>query len=329
MTSPIDSLINQYLDALAHQQRYAALTVENYRRDLAQLSNSFRDKPIAEIRASDVRSQLAVWRSHGLSAKSIARRLSAWRSFFDWVAQRMTMTANPAKSVRAPRPAKRLPKALSADWAVQFVSTPPVQNSADKTSGAFIALRDRAMLELMYSCGLRLSELVQLDVCAPSSVAASPMHGWIDFQASEVFVTGKGGKSRRIPAGQPALSAVQDWMQVRAQRCQQLDCPTARADCGPLFINAQGKRLTGRTVQRRFALQARTAGVPTHVHPHMLRHSFASHLLQSSGDLRAVQEMLGHAQIATTQVYTHLDFQRLAQVYDSAHPRARKKTASD
>lgn len=178
------------------------------------------------------------------------------------------------------------------------------------------------MLELMYSCGLRLSELVGLNLAAPASTQGDG-HGFIDVQACEAFVVGKGGKSRRIPVGNPAMQALARW--VAARRVQLASMGRDEAASPALFINAKGQRLTGRTVQRRFASRALATNMPTHVHPHMLRHSFASHVLQSSGDLRAVQEMLGHAQIATTQVYTHLDFQRLAQVYDAAHPRAKRK----
>ena len=313
----IDALISEFLTSIAHQRRYAPLTVAHYTRDLKKLSQAFASQPIAQIRAADVRAQVARWRAQGLSPKSISRTLSAWRSFFDWAAQRITLVANPAKSVRAPKPAKRLPKALSTDWAVQFVAGSSPATSDDESSQ--LQVRDRAMRELMYSCGLRLSELVQLDA-RPTTTTVPTGQGWVDVQAAEVFVVGKGGKSRRVPVGAPALQALSIWSDIRTQWLSSVPKPT-----DALFINRHGQRLSGRTVQRRFAAQAQASGMPTHVHPHMLRHSFASHVLQSSGDLRAVQEMLGHAQIATTQVYTHLDFQRLAQVYDAAHPRARKK----
>ena len=318
----VSELIAGFLDSIAHERRYSALTVEGYRRDLAKLSEAFDTRLIQDIRAAEVRAQLALWRSEGLSAKSIARRLSAWRSFFDWAAQRSPMPANPAKSVRAPKPAKRLPKALSTDWAMQFVGVDASVSgkTGDQDAHDFLSVRDQAMLELMYSCGLRLSELLQLN-CEPATTIAGDRAGWVDLQAAEVFVVGKGGKARSVPVGRPALSALQAWLSLRQVRGFGLGNT-------PLFINQRGERLSGRTVQRRFAQRAIAAGMPTHVHPHMLRHSFASHVLQSSGDLRAVQEMLGHAQIATTQVYTHLDFQRLAQVYDAAHPRARRKVGN-
>lgn len=305
-------LIEAFLRALAHERRYSALTVSAYGRDLKILQQAFESRTIGQITTPDVRDELARWRSRGLSSKTIARRLSSWRSFFDWSAQAVTMSSNPARGIRAPKGSRLLPKALSTDWAVQFVS-----QKNKKNGEGWMALRDRAMFELMYSCGLRLAELTGLNLKAPASKSA-PANGYIDFSAGEVLVVGKGSKSRRIPVGKPALSAVRDYLAVR---------PSAdEHEAQALFVNAKGARLSGRSIQRRFAEQALVSGVPTHVHPHMLRHSFASHLLQSSGDLRAVQELLGHAQIATTQVYTHLDFQRLAQVYDAAHPRAKRKT---
>jgi integrase/recombinase XerC len=328
----LDSLVADFLTSIAHERRLSAHTVTSYRRDLLQLVAAYSSRPIRDIRAADVRQQVGQWRIKGLSSKSISRRLSAWRSFFDWLAQRMALNANPAKSVRAPKPGKRLPKALSTDWAVQFVGAAggvgeppirprvPIDGRAEIAAGPndnFLDLRDRAMMELMYSSGLRLSELVQLNIAPPSS-GAEQQFGWVDTVAKEVFVVGKGNKARRVPVGGPALDALSQWMACRGLH------PFASASPA-LFINSRGGRLTGRSIERRFAAHAQKVGMPTHVHPHMLRHSFASHLLQSSGDLRAVQELLGHAQIATTQVYTHLDFQRLAQVYDAAHPRAKRK----
>ncbi len=319
-------LFETFLQSLAHGRRYSALTVQGYRRDLDRLLSAFADRQLAEIKPTEVRTEVARWRAEGLSAKSIARRLSAWRTFFDWLAQQQPMPMNPAKSVRPPRAAKRLPKALSVDWAVQFVEGKSADRSTDIASGdapigdRFMQLRDRALTELMYSSGLRLSELVGLN-CQPEASVAAGRNGWIALDGAEAFVVGKGGRSRRVPIGGPALAALRDWLAFRQSQGEVLEN-------APLFINRSGGRLSGRTVQRRFGQRAKALGMPTAVHPHMLRHSFASHVLQSSGDLRAVQELLGHAQIATTQVYTHLDFQRLAQVYDAAHPRARRKSSA-
>jgi integrase/recombinase XerC len=310
-------LIQAYLDVLAHERRYSALTVSGYRRDLALLAKSFVARDPASIRAAEIRQEVSRWRVQGLSARSVARRLSAWRSFFSWLSERAPLASNPVRNVRAPKPPKRLPKALSTDWAVQFVTA--AGKGSEAAQDVFLTTRDRAMLELMYSCGLRLSELIGLDLSAAQRPSTRTGAGYVDFQAAEVLVTGKGGKSRRVPVGRPALSALNEWIEQRKQGVLGQPCPA-------LFVNKKGDRLSGRTVQRRFAQLALSAGLPTAVHPHMLRHSFASHLLQSSGDLRAVQELLGHAQIGTTQAYTHLDFQRLAQVYDAAHPRAKKKT---
>lgn len=312
---PLSPLVAAYLDSLARERRYSALTVKAYQRDLHLLTQAFCGRAPDSIRSLEIRAEMSRWRAGGLSARSIARRLSAWRSFFTWLSQHISLSSNPVRNVRGPKASKRLPKALSTDWAVQFVTTSEGPNAK---KDVFLATRDRAMLELMYSSGLRLSELLGLDEATTSS-SSQQARGYVDFEAQEVFVRGKGGKARRVPVGGPALQALKEWIKERQAAIAEKPGPA-------LFINKKGDRLSGRTVQRRFAQLALRAGLPTGVHPHMLRHSFASHLLQSSGDLRAVQELLGHAQIATTQAYTHLDFQRLAQVYDAAHPRAKKKT---
>jgi integrase/recombinase XerC len=316
-TPSAETLVHQFLETIAHERRYSPLTVEHYRRDLAHLIRAFEARPLHEVRPTDIRRELSGWRATGLAAASIARRLSAWRSFFNWLSTTVDLAANPVDAVKAPKKGRRLPKALSTDWAVQLVSH---QANSDPSA---LDCRDRAMLELMYSCGLRLAEMINLNLKPPNSSQAQDF-GWIDLDAAEVFVVGKGKKSRRVPVGQPAIQALLDWLTQRAQWLSVRSGPAQEGDA--LFVNTKGERLSARTVQRRFAAYGRLAGLPTHVHPHMLRHSFASHLLQSSGDLRAVQELLGHAQIATTQVYTHLDFQRLAQVYDASHPRAKRKS---
>lgn len=317
------ALVHQFLDTIAHERRYSPLTVDHYRRDLGHLIKAFESVPLDSVRPAQIRREMSTWRSQGLAAASIARRLSAWRSFFHWLSTTMELAANPVDAIKAPKRGRRLPKALSTDWAVQLVSHEPHPSNESPAQSRGLEIRDRAMLELMYSCGLRLAEMVNLNL-NPSPASQAQDFGWVDLEAAEVLVVGKGKKSRRVPIGQYAMKAISAWL---AERASWLSSRSESAEDAPaLFVNAKGERISARTVQRRFAAFGKSAGLPTHVHPHMLRHSFASHLLQSSGDLRAVQELLGHAQIATTQVYTHLDFQRLAQVYDASHPRAKRKS---
>jgi len=242
-----------------------------------------------------------------LSPRSIARKLSGWRGFFHWLSRHVPLAANPVESIRAPKLAKTLPKALSVDDAVHLVAPPGHAHAAPEP----FELCNRAMFELMYSSGLRVSELAGLDVdYSPAAL------GWIDRAAGEVTVTGKGAKMRKVPVGRHALEALAAWLAVRG---------SASDGSNALFLSARATRITARVVQLRLKAHALRAGTAVDVHPHVLRHSFASHVLQSSGDLRAVQDMLGHASIASTQVYTALDFQHLAAVYDKAHPRAKSK----
>jgi integrase/recombinase XerC len=252
----------------------------------------------------------------GLAPSSIARRLSAWRGFFDWLAARGELGTNPARGVRAPRRGKRLPKALAPDLALRYVVP-----AEDEDTASFERTRDQAVIELLYSSGLRLSELTGLDARYVEAAGGYRSAGWLSRDEAEVQVLGKGGKRRTVPVGGPALAAIDAWL---ARRAAFLALHPG-ADPHALFLSTRGARLSGRAVQRSVRRIAIERGVPVDVHPHVLRHSFASHLLQSSGDLRAVQELLGHASIATTQVYTSLDFQRLAAVYDAAHPRARAR----
>lgn len=316
---------------MAGERRLSAHTVTAYRRELNLLLDVFPGRDPGTLTTIEIRQQMASWHAGGLAPRSISRRLSAWRSFFSWLAGRQAMMVNPALGLRPPKLPRRLPKALSVDSAVHFVATAPHGHESHDTTAArqprrsdlaqMRMRRDHAMFELMYACGLRLSELIALDSRPPASLA-DDSRGWLDWEAGEVFVRGKGGRARRVPFGGPAREALAEWFACRRQSL-------ALHDAVALFVGPDGRRLSGRAVQQRFARQARQSGMPTHVHPHMLRHSFASHLLQSSGDLRAVQELLGHAQIASTQIYTHLDFQRLAQVYDAAHPRARRRSGPD
>ena len=291
--------LQAYLDYLQFERGLSPLTVKHYRRDLDLLlslkAELKLEGELAALQAAHIRRCIATLHGRGLGGKSIARHLSGWRGYFDYLVKRHGAASNPCHDMRAPKSPKPLPKALPVDQAVKLVAL-----EGDDA----LTVRDRAMLELFYSSGLRLSELTGMNV--PD----------LDLRAGTVSVIGKGNKSRIVPVGSHAISALQAWLQVRQP---------ANAEEAAVFLNQSGLRISGRAIQYRIKQWAIKQGISSNVHPHMLRHSFASHVLQSSGDLRAVQEMLGHANISTTQVYTHLDFQHLAKVYDAAHPRARKK----
>jgi len=293
---PAQQLLQGYINHLAHERRLAAHTTKNYRRDIEALLEFADDRPPTALTAHDIRRCIARLHGKGLDGRSLARMLSAWRGFYNYLARDHGGKQNPCLGIRAPKSAKRLPHALSPDEAKKLVEL-----DADDE----LAVRDKAMLELFYSSGLRLSELTGL---APED---------INFSDATVRVTGKGGKTRIVPVGSHAVKALRNWLGQRAA--------IAGLDAEALFVNPKGRRLGPRTVQLCVQRRAQQQGIASRVHPHMLRHSFASHVLQSSSDLRAVQEMLGHASISTTQVYTQLDFQHLAKIYDSAHPRARRK----
>ena len=307
-----------YLAHLAAQRKLSAHTVAAYRRDLRELAALSGGKAWDALTHLDIRRYAAQLHGRGQDARSIARKLSGWRGFFAWLGRHGTLAANPVEGVRAPKRAKTLPKALSVDDAVQLVA-PSGGAGGRPTAGADAPARlcDRAMFELLYSSGLRVSELAGLDRAFRKAGDGQPASlGWLELDNAEVVVTGKGNKMRRVPVGNAALDALQAWLAVR---------PAPADGSSALFVNERGRRVTPRVVQLRLKAHGIQAGTPVPVHPHMLRHSFASHVLQSSGDLRAVQEMLGHASITSTQVYTALDFQHLALVYDKAHPRAKIK----
>ena len=289
----------EYLDALKHQRRLSPATLSNYARALDVLLSLREGKPLQALQPPEERRYMAVLHAKGLSPRTLALILSAWRGWFRWLGRHKDFPLNPVVGIRAPKAGRPLPKALSVEATQRLLEA-----SHDSKP---MAQRDRAMFELLYSSGLRLGELVSLDVG----------NGRVDLKEAEVTVTGKGSKTRTVPIGAKAREALHAWLEVR----NRLAAPTEKA----LFVGARGKRISPAVVGARLAAWARASGLGEHVHPHMLRHSFATHLLQSSQDLRAVQEMLGHASISTTQVYTHLDFQALAKVYDAAHPRARKK----
>ena len=288
-----EALVRGYLDQLVHERRMSPHTASNYERDLRSLLALAAGRDPSALTAHDIRRFVATLHARGLSGRSLARKLSAWRGFYRYLVRQHGAQHNPCMDIRAPKSPKRLPQALSPDEAAQLVSLDPKDDNA---------VRDRAMFELFYSSGLRLSELTSL---APADVNASD---------GTVRVTGKGRKTRVVPVGRHALDALSAWLAVRAG--------IGGLDETALFVTRAGSRLSARAVQARMKTWAARQGLSRSVHPHVLRHSFASHVLQSSGDLRAVQEMLGHASISTTQIYTHLDHQYLAKAYDAAHPRA-------
>ena len=296
----MNTAVDAYLQHLAAERRLSAHTVAAYRRDLAQLSQLTAGRPLAELSVTNIRGAIVKLRGQHLSAASVARHLSSWRGFYVFACRRLGYASNPCLGLRPPKAAKSLPQVLSPDACTQLLD-----GAQQAVADDFLRARDRAMFELFYSSGLRLSELADLDL------------NDLNLQSGEAEVTGKGRKTRIVPVGKQALSALAAWLQLRA--------PLARDNTPALFLNQRGTRLSPRSIQLRLNRWALQAGLNQHVHPHLLRHAFATHVLQSSGDLRAVQEMLGHASISTTQVYTHLDWQHLAKVYDQAHPRARKK----
>jgi integrase/recombinase XerC len=318
-------LVERYLEYVRVEKRLAARTVELYALDLQKLSNFAATIPVAltDVRNPHIRRWVAQMHSGGRSGRGIALIMSGWRGFYAWLGRQGLVASNPVQDVRAPKAPKPLPKALGVDEAVQLASY-----KNDNADADFLELRDSAMVELLYSSGLRVGELIGLDAEA-SAIGNAQGKGWIDLDAAQAHVCGKGSKWRAVPVGRQALLALQAWQQARRDFAATRGGEACEDDTGSvspaLFIGRNGTRLTAQSVWARLRSRSLQAGLSAPVHPHMLRHSFASHLLQSSGDLRAVQELLGHANISTTQVYTRLDFQHLAKAYDAAHPRAKSK----
>ncbi|MEA3640933.1 MAG: tyrosine recombinase XerC [Lamprobacter sp.] len=323
LTSPPESnddLLSRFCSHLANERRVSPHTLSNYRRDLERIGGWRLEQGIPtwpDLRDEAIRCYIAARHRRGIGGRTLARELSALRTFFDFLLRERRVSHNPARGLRAPKSPRRLPGCLDADTLSALLdgdsaagagidAQGPDAASADSDlESEPLALRDTAMVELLYSSGLRLAELIAVDVRD------------IDAADAMLTVVGKGSKTRRVPVGKAALQAIARWLAVRAL--------LASADEPALFVSSRGRRIHPRTVQARLKHWAQQRSAGRNLHPHLLRHSFASHLLESSGDLRAVQELLGHADIATTQVYTHLDFQHLAQVYDQAHPRARKR----
>ena len=289
--------LNSFIEHLRHERRFSSNTLAAYQRDLQRLLQFARQQDVQwrGLRTPALRQWLGELHRQGLGGRSLQRLLSAIRSFYRFLLREGVVEHSPADGLRAPKSAKRLPDALGVDQASTLLE--------DRGDSSAISARDRAMLELMYSSGLRLAELTALNQVD------------VDLAEGLVRVTGKGAKTRVVPVGKMAAVALRDWLAQRSA--------WAPSEERALFVSRRGQRISNRSVQQRFQRWARARGME--LHPHQLRHAFATHLLESSGDLRAVQELLGHADISTTQVYTHLDFQHLARVYDQAHPRARKK----
>jgi integrase/recombinase XerC len=308
----LDPEIVRHLVHLEVERRLAPRTLALYTQAFARLQAFAANQPVAlrEVQVHHIRRWAAALHGKGLAPPSIALVLSAWRGLYKWWGRDGLVALNPADGVRAPRAAKPLPKALSVDLAMALADGPA--HEPGEPADPALDARDQCIVELLYGCGLRVGELVGLNVRPGTG-------GWVDVSDANAHVLGKGSKRRSVPVGASALKAIGAWLELRAQ--------LAGEEEAALLVSNRGTRITASQVRARLKLRAQRAGLPTHVHPHMLRHSFATHVLQSSGDLRAVQELLGHANITTTQVYTKLDFGHLSKVYDAAHPRARRKAS--
>lgn len=302
MNADAEQMLTDFLNQLTVEKRASEHTVNSYQRDIKHLTHYCTDKSIhrwTDLMQSDIRAHIASRHRQGISSKSLQRELSAIRSFYNFLLKKRLADSNPAQHIKAPKQARKLPKTLDVDQ---------INGLLEAGSNSALEIRDLAMFELFYSSGLRLSELAALNLRD------------VDLPDKSLIVhTGKGGKSRILPIGSKAVIAVNNWLQQRLKN--------ATVSETALFVSTRGgTRLSPRSIELRLEQWCKKKGIAEHVHPHMLRHSFASHLLESSQDLRAVQELLGHSNISTTQIYTHLDFQHLADVYDKAHPRAKKKS---
>lgn len=309
--------LNQWLDDMYHRRRCSEHTIAAYRRDLNRLIELFPDKRLEELNHELLRSAVARLHARDYSPRSLARIVAAWRSFYQWLSERVELKSNPATHLKTPKVPRPLPKAMTVDQTTAFLDrSQQLSNATDPKD-----VCDVAMFELLYSSGLRLSELVQLDY-QYRKTDHYESQGWLDLEEKEIKVVGKGNKTRIVPLGEKAAVAIRHWLTMR-DAC--LSAGATDSDKAALFLGVRGGRISPRAVQLRLKEMALKTGADSSIHPHMMRHSFASHLLQSAQDLRAVQELLGHSNISTTQIYTRLDFQHLAKAYDAAHPRAQRK----
>lgn len=314
MTRALPDPMEKWLGYLQTNRRYASHTLAAYRRDLSLLLGFYPETPAENLSNAQIRHAVARLHAQDYSPRSLARILSAWRGFYQWWIPQTAVKINPALDVKTPKIPRSLPKALSVEQTQALLDHPTVATGTEPTD-----LRDQAMFEVLYSSGLRLAELASLDIRYTRKDGYESA-SWLSLDEGEVSVTGKGGKTRSVPLGRKAIAALTQWLAVRHKL---LPPDSHVSDQAAVFLGARGKRIAHRVVQLQLKKLSLRSGVPAQVHPHVLRHSFASHVLQSAQDLRAVQEMLGHANIATTQIYTRLDFQHLAEVYDKAHPRAK------
>tara|TARA_B100001769_G_C22100076_1_gene593751 strand:- start:678 stop:1568 length:891 start_codon:yes stop_codon:yes gene_type:complete len=293
-----NQLIEEYKKFIKFEKRLSSATVTSYLRDINDLLKVMGNKKFENYSVEDIRKNISILHSRGLNGKSLSRMISSWRGLFNFLIHKYHFKKNPILGIKAPKSKKLLPQTLSVDQTIKLI---------DIKDDSFLGIRDRAILELFYSSGLRLSELVDLKIDN------------INFKDGTITVIGKGNKERVVPVGSYALKAIKNWLDLRKTIKDEISKNSV------IFLSKNGQKLTTRAVQYRLKFWAIKQGIPENIHPHLLRHSFASHLLQSSQDLRAVQELLGHENISTTQIYTHLDFQHLSKIYDKAHPRAKKK----
>lgn len=308
--------VHDWLNELGSNQRYSKHTLAAYKRDMSLLQDIYPDVELARLNEQQIRSAMAKLHAQGHQPRSLARALAAWRGYFEWLAPKIGLGHNPTHGIKAPKIAKSLPKALSVDQTqslLERANLPPADTP--------VAIRDMAMFEILYSSGLRISELVSLDWQAQQNQNYRSV-SWLELDEAQAVIQGKGNKTRLVPIGSKAIEAIKKWLPIRQDFLNQ---KSGIADRAALFLGVRGKRISPRVVQKQLSLLGQQVGLPMHVHPHSLRHSFASHMLQSAQDLRAVQELLGHANISTTQIYTRLDFQHLSASYDKAHPRAKRK----